>query len=201
MSKRDSLRRRPPFRAPLPHILIVCEGKRTEPGYFRGLKASQRIPVTISFVQESNPQVLVAEATRIQRDPREAGKYDEIWCVFDMDEHARFEEALRHAKDNEIRTAISNPCFELWILLHFQDQRAAIKTSAAHKACQKYLPGYQKTIPCEKLLPHFEEAAKRASELEGWQQAQGRPGANPSTEVHHLVQRLMKIRKESGFPC
>jgi hypothetical protein len=45
MGRRDSLRRRRAFRDPLPRILIVCEGTRTEPGYFNELRHTERIPI------------------------------------------------------------------------------------------------------------------------------------------------------------
>jgi hypothetical protein len=66
--------------------------------------------------------------------------YDEVWCVFDIDEHPFVPETKRQARDNEISTAISNPCFELWIRLHFQDRRAHIERAQVQHKCRRYLP-------------------------------------------------------------
>jgi hypothetical protein len=49
---------------------------------------------------------------------------DEVWCVFDVDEHPKLAEARDQANANGIQLAVSNPCFELWLLLHFQEHRA-----------------------------------------------------------------------------
>jgi len=47
--------------------------------------------------------------------------YNSVWCVFDVDDHPRVADARQMAADNGIELAISNPCFELWLLLHFRD--------------------------------------------------------------------------------
>jgi hypothetical protein len=57
--------------------------------------------------------------TRRTRDDR----YNGIWCVMDVehpDPHPCLDEALSLAKKNGISVAMVNPCFELWILLHYE---------------------------------------------------------------------------------
>ena len=51
---------------------------------------------------------------------------DSVWAMFDRDIHKRFDEARDLARGNGIRLAISNPCFELWGILHYQDQNAPL---------------------------------------------------------------------------
>ncbi len=48
--RRDILRRRRPFRSPGLRFLIVCEGTKTEPGYFREMRNLERslIELTLS---------------------------------------------------------------------------------------------------------------------------------------------------------
>ena len=116
--------------------------------------------------------------------------YDEVWCVFDIDDHPQIDDAKQQARDNGVRLAVSNPCFELWVLLHFQEQRAHISRAKLRAACRKHLPGYEKDIPTEKLSPHYDEAVIRARNLDAWQREQGRPDANPSTGVYHLTQAI-----------
>ncbi|WP_084734299.1 RloB family protein [Rhodococcus sp. RD6.2] len=55
----------------------------------------------------------------------------EVWIVVDRDDHAYLEDALRTALREGIRVAFSNPCFEVWPILHLSDHRAAI-TSPQH---------------------------------------------------------------------
>jgi len=116
--------------------------------------------------------------------------YDGIWCVFDIDEHPAVPDARQQARDNEIELAISNPCFELWILLHFRDQRAHIDRAVVQRECVKYLPDYEKKVPFGMLHPTYREAVQRALDLDAWQQTRGGEGSNPSTGVHKLTEKI-----------
>ncbi len=99
-------------------ILIVCEGKKTEPAYFRAFHLSN---VTIEG-GGMNTQSLVQHAVEL-RDAarRERRTYNAIWCVFDRDSFSAdvFNQALALAQRNKFGVAYSNEAFELWCLLHF----------------------------------------------------------------------------------
>jgi hypothetical protein len=144
------------------------------------------------------PKTLVERATEMKADAERAAKaakdenqlYDQVWCVFDIDDHPKVDDAKQQARDNGIKLAVSNPCFELWVLLHFQDQRAHITRAKLRAACRNHLPGYKKVLPTEKLKPQYEQAAARARDLDEWQQQQGRKDANPSTGVYKLTQAI-----------
>jgi len=120
-------------------------------------------------------------------------KYDEVWCVFDVDEHPNLADARQQAKANSIKLALSNPCFELWLLLHFQDQSAHVERDASKSACRRHMPDYHKKVPFEVLYPLYEQAVKRAAALEKWQSENDRAGGNPSTKVHHLTERIREL--------
>jgi hypothetical protein len=198
MAKRDGLRRRRPFRNPLPRILIVCEGTRTEPGYFNELRHTERIPIELVTRSGGVPKTLVQRAVELKNVAEKEAKsrkddnllYDEVWCVFDIDEHPAVPDARQQARDNGIELAISNPCFELWILLHFRNQRAHIGRAVVRRECAKYLPGYEKKVPFTKLHPNYDEAVQRALDLDAWQQTRGAQGSNPSTGVHKLTEKI-----------
>ena len=204
MSKRDALRRRRPFRNPLPRVLIVCEGTRTEPGYFHDLRHTERIPIELEISPGGVPKTLVQRAVQLKNAAQKEAKirqdenllYDDIWCVFDIDEHPAVPDGKRQARDNEINLAISNPCFELWILLHFRDQRAHIDRTVVRRECIKYLPDYEKKIPFSMLHPNYDEAVQRALALDAWQQTRGGEGSNPST-VHKLTEKIKSFRSET----
>jgi len=207
MANHERLRRRRPHRDPLPRILIVCEGTRTEPLYFQGLRHLQRSLVKLEVPSGGGtPKTLVERAAELKkaaernakrsRDPNQL--YDEVWCVFDIDEHPFVAEARRQASDNKIRLAISNPCFELWILLHFQDQSAHLERSHAQHLCRGHLPGYEKVVPCERLMDLYGEARSRAEALDAWQETRGCSGGNPSTSVYHLVEMIRVLGRGRG---
>jgi hypothetical protein len=196
MARHDDLVRRKPFRQPLPRILIVCEGTKTEPGYFNHLRQLYRRLIEVEISPGGTPRTLVQRAAEMKKAAeREARRdanllFEEVWCVFDVDEHPFLPEAKQQARDNQIEVAISNPCFELWILLHFRDQRASIDRADLHRECREFLPGYEKAVPCDTLHAHYAEALQRALELAHWQETRGTPDANPSTGVHLLTERI-----------
>jgi hypothetical protein len=181
MSKRDSLRRRLPTRTPYPRILIVSEGRVTEPGYFNEMQRVDRRQVALTFESGMTPKTAVETAARMKHE------YDQVWCVFDIDSHPLVPDARQQARDNNIDLAISNPCFELWAVLHFQDQRAHIDPPGLRELCRRHMPGYVKQLPFDELFPHVDEAMRRAEELEQMHERNDSAGENPSTGAHQLV--------------
>ena len=200
MGRNNSLKRRPPSREELRRYLIVCEGEVTERRYFDELRILEKIPIEIKFIAGATPKTLVEWAVREKRAlRREKDKiYEEIWVVFDVDTHPFLAEARQQANDNSINIAISNPCFELWALLHFQDQSAYIKCADVRDLCKTYMPGYDKRLPCSKLLPLYEEALHRAQVLQKAHEANDKVGANPSTGVFDLVRSILAQRRSYG---
>jgi hypothetical protein len=186
--------------------LIVCEGRRTEPAYFRALAADLRHPLVVLTVDDKGgtPRTLVERADRRKRlAEREARsmrdaflRFDEVWCVFDVDEHPHLAAARRHAHDQGICLAVSNPSFELWALLHFKAQTAFLDRHAVGSRLREFLPGYRKLIPFERLKPHYHLAVRRAMLLARRGESVGLPGGNPSTGVYLLTER---IRESRGF--
>jgi hypothetical protein len=147
------------------------------------------------------PKTLVERAVKMKKeaDTRAAKddneRYDEVWCVFDIDDHPKIDDAKQQARDSGIGLAISNPCFEIWALLHFQDQRAHINRTQLSALCRKHMPGYKKNLPVEELSSLYEKAVARAVALDTWQrqQGEGRKDANPSTGVHKLTETIREF--------
>jgi hypothetical protein len=185
------LRRRKPFREPKPRILIVCEGTRTEPEYFTDLRNRERSLVELVIEAGGTPKTLVERAVALKKESKRQAKkdpnlgYEHVWCVFDVDEHPYVAEAQQQARDNKIDVAISNPCFELWALLHFQDQHAWIDRSNVQHLCRQHMPGYVKRLPCHILHPLTDDARRRAMALDN------STGENPSTTVYRLVECIV----------
>lgn len=179
----------------------------TEPRYFKNLQSELRTSLVEVEVEGhgAGPKTLVERASlrksqsdRYARKERDAFlAYDEIWCVFDVDEHAKLADARQQARDNGIELAVSNPCFELWALLHFQSQTAYLERQAARSRLKTHLPGYDKDLPFERLRAGHGEAVRRAAHLENRCAERGCPGDNPSTDVHRLTER---IRSETSIP-
>ncbi|HXM44002.1 MAG TPA: RloB family protein [Bryobacteraceae bacterium] len=195
---RNDLQRRKPQRQPKPRFLIVCEGTVTEPRYFNDVRHIERSLIDLQIEPGGTPKTLVERAAGLQREAigkarklrDDNQKYEEVWCVFDIDEHPLIPEAKNQARANGIELAISNPCFELWVLLHFQDQRAHIGRGKVQHLCRSHVRNYDKELDYETLRPKYPDALKRAEDLERWHDSRDTVGANPSTTVYRLVERI-----------
>lgn len=206
-TKSDRLRRRPPRLTPRPRILVVCEGEKTEPGYLESLRITEKIRlVQIDIVEAAGvPKTIVELAVKKKREAEKRARrerdrslsYDEVWCIFDRDEHPNVPEALQQARDNGIHVALSNPCFELWVLLHFQEQTAWIHRHAAQGRCSGHIPGYDKKVTYEELRGQYPDAVRRAKALDAQQERNHQPGENPTTWVYKLTERLLVLSRES----
>ena len=186
----DSLRRRRPSREPLPRILVVCEGEVTEKEYLSYLRQAERIPVELRIVAGGTPKTLIEKAVQLRHD----GHFDQVWCVFDIDEHPKIADAKQQARDNGIDLIVSNPCFDLWILLHYQELRRHTHRHKVQSLCRTHIDGYGKSPPCEELLKLYPQAEKRATALEKWHATRGTEGHNPSTNAHWLVAKIRSYR-------
>ena len=205
-----SLGRRRPTRAVRQRFLLLCEGAVTEAGYFEDLRAELRTAlVDIEIAGEHGvPRSLVAAASaRLKAARRVAHRqeddslaYDQVWCVFDIDEHPDVAAALDQARAHGIELAISNPSFELWALLHFRDHRAHLGRQQARSLLKSHLPAYDKALPAERLRPLYREARRRARWLaENHERCGGEVTGNPSSSVWRLVDALREAA-ELGAP-
>jgi hypothetical protein len=107
------------------YFLIICEGEKTEPNYFEGLKKD--LPIGTLVVADmtiqgtgKNTESLIDFTLKYKK--RSNQKFDRIWAVFDRDSFTeeQFNNAIIKAEANNINCAWSNEAFELWFLLHFQ---------------------------------------------------------------------------------
>lgn len=200
-----SLRRRAPSREPLPRILLVCEGTTTEPKYFDEFRREVRTRLVEIIIDDEGgvPRTLVQRAAarmtaaqlEADRNRDENLKYDEDWCVFDVDDHPGIADARQQARDNDIQLAISNPCFELWLVLHFQDQTAHIARRALSTLLRKYIPKYKKYAPLQLIRAGYEDAVRRAMQIEKRSIEHENEGGNPTTSVYRLTERISNFSK------
>ena len=185
-------------------MLIVCEGKKTEPMYFQGLVNQYRLSTANVVVAGigSDPRRLVAIAKKLEKKERLRGdSYDEVYCVFDRDQHVHFQTASRDAQSAKLKLARSWPCFEYWLVLHFVYHRRPYAASGNRSAAQncvrdlkRYLPGYTKGMAgvYKNLEDRLNTAKSNAERALSDVAATGTP--DPSTEVHLLVAYLQALK-------
>lgn len=204
---RDAIRRRRgAFREPYDRVLIVTEGQKTEPLYFRELVIRYRINTAnvriVPSTLGSDPESVVTAALAMRDEEVLQGEqYDQVYCVFDRDSHANFGPASEKANREGIRVARSWPCFEYWLLLHYEFVRRPFARTQRRSPCdnciatlRQHLAGYEKATPG--LFGRLEERLDQAtsSARQALADAQATSEANPSTEVHLLVAYLQQIR-------
>jgi RloB-like protein len=194
------LKRKVAIRKPRKTLVVFCEGEKTEPQYLGGLK---RLPwvrdvAAVDIRIETGhggsvPRTLVSLAADARtRAIDEEGEIDEFWCVFDVEwpkNHPSLSEAIRQAHDNDIKLAVSNPCFELWLILHFQDHTSWLDNTGARRLRERLDGAPDKSLAPARYMPRVTDAARRAAALDVRHQKDGAkfPQDNPSSGMHFLV--------------
>jgi hypothetical protein len=143
--KADSFKRKKPDRKPQALVLIICEGEKTERQYLRELCNDLRLSGASVIITPSHrgtdPMSVVTYA--IDRHKTEDEIYDRVYCVFDRDTHANYDQALAllnaspFAKKGILHAITSVPCFEIWVLLHFDYSTASFVASGGKSPCDK----------------------------------------------------------------
>ena len=179
-------------------FVILCEGAITEPQY---LNAFARLPEVRAVATLDirgmgyDPRRLVEESKRLQNQKNQRTEGTQYWCVFDVEAptpHYRLREAVQMARDNRIRLAISNPCFELWLLLHYADQRKWVDNEECRGLLRTHVTSQRKGIDGNAYMPLFPQALTRAMVLERLHERADRelPNNNPSSGMNHLLKAI-----------
>ena len=197
----QSLQRRAGHKLPRSITLIVCEGE-TEQEYFEMARIWYGLTTAEVFLPSNNegaaPISVVACA---EKKCAEQGGYDHVFCVFDRDGHESFERARDkvHALSSRahqplpVKAIISIPCFEFWVLLHFE------KTDAPFRRCDDVIqrvcihqPGYVKAdaTGARQLMQRVDAAMGNADWVE---QRAATNNYNPYTNVHHVLRHFSDV--------
>lgn len=191
----DRLRQRP-------RILIVCEGTKTEPNYFKSFR------VTNDVHGEGVETIRVVEEAERLYDAD--GPFDQTWCVFDRDSFPPddYDNAIHKVQSLEgkgFRTAYSNESFELWYLLHFECLESAVhRTYYIRRLTEvigkKYCKGDAGMLALLQEHGNEEQAGRYAKRLREMHDA-STPHAKrcPETTVDLLVQELRRIQNEPRY--
>jgi RloB-like protein len=201
-----SLRRRQAYREPQRRFTIVCEGKNTEPAYFKALKATIRdARVVLDMIPAAGVPMTIAERSvelvrRTNVVRRKRGRVDsyeendEVWAVFDRDKHDKYAEAVMLCENKGVRVARSNPCFEVWIILHHTDFDRPDDSHAVQVHLETLCPEYDaargKRPDCVRFIHRIEDAERRAERQLASRKAEGMPFGPPSTTVFGLTRAI-----------
>lgn len=173
-------------------FLIVCEGEKTEPNYFKSFRVPKNV-IDVKGVGE-NPSKLVESA----REYNSREDYDQVWCVFDRDDWLPqdFNNAIQKAEHQKFKVAYSNQAFELWYVLHFEFLNTGIpRTDYCHKLTNLMGRKYKKNSEqiYDELIDKQDIAIKNSKKLLQQYDRQTPVKDNPSTTVHLLVEELNRF--------
>jgi len=197
-------------------FIIATEGKKTEMQYFEGLKPISAPNIFMELLEKGT--TASAPADVIKELDRYAEEYilaegDELWMVIDRDSKTwtikTIKEIAQKCVQKKYHFALSNPCFEIWLLLHVKDinqcseaeklkmfeNKRVSKVKSSRKYLEKelldILGSYNKTnLDTSKFIPHINLAISQAKALD----------VNPTTRwvndtlgtrVYLLVEKLM----------
>lgn len=144
-----------------------------------------------------------------ERNQLSAATGDSVWVIADADvnynnpkpiaeKNSKLNQARKMADNRDINLLLSSPCFEVWLLLHYQYTTKFIKDYADMKSVlQKYIPTYTKTADVYELVnDRTKTAIENAKRVERHHLQDGCTlpfgvDVNPFTDVYKLLERLL----------
>lgn len=196
-------------RKPKPKVLIVCEGKETEPQYFNLIKKKyhlRSVVVIKSSILGSAPISVAQSAVDLNQEQIDlygpSAEYEKVFCVYDTDKHTSLPEAKRLIDEHDFTAIISNICFEYWFILHYQYSRAPFLPKggrSASQACVKKLKEYIEDYEKAEVEKYFNDLFSRletaiTNSQKSLKDAVSTNELNPSTNMHELILFLQSLR-------
>ena len=183
-------------------MIVVTEGEKTEPQYIYEFLRIHRAPNVRVEGTGFDPQGVVEKAIELKKSLGR-GPRVHVWAVFDRDEHLRFEEALQLAQQHGICVAVSNPCFELWGVFHYQDYAAPIDRHDCQSLLARLCAGYQAGrgklfTDTEVIRTSHDDAVQRGKRSLHDREKEDNPRRNPSTSMHVLMESIRTQETSAG---
>jgi hypothetical protein len=213
--QKRQLERKQARRASYDRILIVSEGSKTEPNYFREIRAAYRLHTANVEVRPSELGTAPIQVVQYAQELFENGDrhkniqrraFEKVYAVFDRDDHDSYHDALKLAAslDGKLKNddkqpirfqAIASvPCFELWLLLHYEDIQALLDRNEVMRRLKKHFPCYDKgadnafKITCERLKVATERAERLSARFTA------HTDREPFTAIEELVNLLTTLK-------
>ena len=196
MARKSSLfERKKPSLKPQTRVLVICEDTKSSLQYLKDAAHHFRAYAEVDIVHcgKNDPLNIVKEAMERQR------LFDHVYCAIDRDRHENFDEALDLAKGKKkISVIASYPCYEFWLLLHFQKTRRPyigvgknssgdllVKDLCKVAGMENYAKGSFENL-FERLIDRLPTARQRAAQV--MEEALNNDNLNPSTRLHDLIE-------------
>jgi len=176
-------------------FVLATEGAKTEPLYFNMFNNDNTV-IHVNCLkgnrQNSPGQVLKRMADYLKANRLKSG--DEAWLIVDRDQWLEDQLIQLHKwsqTNSRHGLAVSNPKFEYWLLLHFEDGRGITSPRQCADHLKRYLPHFEKGhVEVNILRPGIHDATRRAKLKDtppcaDWPRITG-------TTVYRLVEKLIQ---------
>lgn len=194
-------------------IVLAFEGNDTEEIYFSALKDCVYFNDELIYLHilkrpktdtNSAPKHVFAKLKSEAKDKYNFGERDELWMIIDTDRWKNLQKIVDQCKTaGGMYVAISNPCFEIWLLMHISDfsrfseeEKLAIlknKKQGNRRHVEKLLVGAlgsfnKSNFETDLLLPNIHKAILQAKVLDS--ELEEIPGGIGS-HVYKVVEKLI----------
>ncbi|MBM9578897.1 RloB domain-containing protein [Leptospira sp. 201903070] len=182
-------------------IIIACEGQKTEKQYFNSeIFHSSRLQVIVLETKDGNSAPKhILERLRKYKDSYKLEANDQLWLMIDVDRwpNEQISEVCGEAlKIKNTSLAVSNPCFEVWLYLHFEAIKQTVNSKDIESMLKAKMGGsYNKSnLEIEHFKGSIIDAVGRSKELDKDKVSARWPG-NPGTHVYKVIEEIWKIIK------
>lgn len=198
-------------------FVLAFEGNITEEKYFSEFKNSNKFNDELIYLHllkrekddtNSAPNHVFSKLKKEAKDEFNFKKGDELWMIIDTDRWKNIPKIIEACNDLEnMFVAVSNPCFEFWLLLHIKDIQEynaeelelilQNKKTGSRNYVETKIVGivgsYNKAnLKTEDFLPHIDNAVSRAKNLDQPQEEY------PTKLGSHIYKLIEKLRKEEA---
>jgi len=197
-------------------FILAFEGNDTERIYFEAFKNSDAFCEELVFLHlltrpkgdtKSAPVHVFNKLKKEAKDVYSFDKNDELWMIIDKDRWKNIPKIIEICKNTgNMFVAVSNPCFEFWLLLHikkiddytpaelnaiYENKKVTSKKNYIETKISEILGTYNKSNPKpERFLPTIDLAVRQAKKLDKQHEEY------PTTLGSHIYKIIEKISKE-----
>lgn len=183
-------------------FVVATEDRYAGRQYFAALEANgviprHRVKVHVLPTEDSHSSASAVLA-RLKELDTQYRPMDERWLSLDVDHQASgshlkaLARVCKEAEEDGIQLAISNPCFEAWLLLHFSETRPPSTPASCEQALRDVTGSYNKTrLQGERYTAQRVRGACRAARTLDMSPKERWPN-QPGSHVYRLVERLLE---------
>ena len=161
---------------------MFCEGK-SEEQYLCYLRSNYKFPIDVKIVESSISEKFIQN----YKKNKPGHEKDKNYLMFDLDVNVVLSN-LQKIKNADLIT--SNPCFEFWYLLHYQEHHAQLSSEECKRKLLSHHKNYKKGTFDSRLKEHLsdkqQKAIHRAEKLNKHD--------NPSTLVYQIINDIEAYR-------